>query len=70
MIIWILILKDWRNNIVSEILETITISKKAYDEMQKDVNKLRALESGGVDNWEWYDLSIENYETETGLKVR
>lgn len=32
----------------------------------------RALECGGVDNWEWYEDSIENYDSfiEEGLHVK
>ena len=31
--------------------EMITISKKEYDQLQKDSNFLAALEAAGVDNW-------------------
>lgn len=29
-------------------------------EVKRDLAKLRALENGGVDNWEWYDQSLED----------
>lgn len=39
--------------------ETVTISKKEYDELIEDRRILRLLQAGGVDNWEWYDASLE-----------
>jgi hypothetical protein len=41
--------------------ETVTISKKEYDELLKSQETLTALENGGVDNWEWYGASLINY---------
>lgn len=35
--------------------ETITISKKEYDNLQIDSNWLAALEQMGVDNWCGYE---------------
>ena len=29
--------------------------------MYKDQLKLRALEAGGVDNWDWWDEAMETY---------
>jgi len=43
------------------MMETVTISKKEYEELLKKSRKLRALENGGVDNWEWYDESLTKY---------
>ena len=37
----------------------ITITKKEYDKLLKDSNKLMALEGAGVDSWEGYDFAIE-----------
>jgi len=34
--------------------ETVTISRKEYDQLQKDAGMLNALEACGVDNWEGY----------------
>lgn len=34
--------------------ETVTISRKEYDQLQKDTDMLNALEACGVDNWEGY----------------
>jgi hypothetical protein len=39
--------------------ETITISKKEYENLLKDSKKLSALENAGVDNWEGYDYARE-----------
>ena len=34
--------------------ETVTISRKKYDQLQRDSDMLNALEACGVDNWEGY----------------
>lgn len=34
-------------------------------EIQRKLAKLEALEAGGVDNWEYYDVSLENWRAET-----
>lgn len=39
--------------------ETVTISKKVYQELIEDSVFLSCLRSAGVDNWEGYDLAIE-----------
>lgn len=39
--------------------ETVTITKKEYDELVADQRKLDALEAAGVDNWCGYDLALE-----------
>ena len=31
------------------------------DDVQKQLDKLQALEAGGVDNWEWYDESLDSW---------
>lgn len=41
--------------------ETITITKKEYNSLQRDSQKLAALEAGGVDNWEWYSESLKEF---------
>lgn len=38
--------------------ETVTISKKEYESLLNDRKWRLALESGGVDNWEWYSESL------------
>lgn len=44
--------------------QTITITKKEYESLQKDSRKLAALEAGGVDNWEWYGESLQEFWAE------
>jgi len=39
----------------------ITISEDKYNELVRDQKKIRALEAGGVDNWEGYDDSLEEF---------
>ena len=41
--------------------ENIVISKKEYEILIDSQMKLQALENGGVDNWEWYSDSLEEY---------
>ena len=42
-------------------METVTISKDEHDQLLQRSRKLRALENGGVDNWEWYDEALTEY---------
>lgn len=35
-------------------LDTVVISRKAYEKLLDSHRKLTALEQAGVDNWEWY----------------
>ena len=37
------------------------ISKEEYEELLERDRKLSALESGGVDNWEWYGECLSRY---------
>jgi len=39
----------------------VTITKAKLKEYRKAYYKLQALEAGGVDNWEGYDHSLQNY---------
>lgn len=43
----------------------ITIPLEEYHELLDASAKLRALEVGGVDNWEWYYESLKDYLAET-----
>ena len=38
---------------------TTTIPLKEYESLQKDAEKLQALEQAGVDNWSGYDYAME-----------
>jgi hypothetical protein len=56
-----------RETIQGEIMideEMITITKKSYDELVANSRKLTALENAGVDNWEWYEIAMEELEDE------
>ena len=45
-----------------EPLDRITIDKNDYTYLLNRDQKLSLLEAGGVDNWEWYSESLENFE--------
>lgn len=40
----------------------ILIDKDTYYSLVKDSLKLNCLENAGVDNWEWYDDVMDDYE--------
>ncbi len=40
------------------------ITEEEYKQLKKDQKMLRALEAGGVDNWEWYEDSLEQFWAE------
>ena len=40
----------------------IAISAKEYRELLADSMRMRALECGGVDNWDWYGESLNNFK--------
>jgi hypothetical protein len=42
--------------------ETVTITKKEYEELKEDANLYRALQAAGVDNWEGWDFAMELFE--------
>ncbi len=42
-------------------INTVTISKEEYDELLNNAMFLNALESCGVDNWDYYDMAREMY---------
>lgn len=46
--------------------ETITISKKLYDQLMDDSLFLNCLQNAGVDNWDWYDEAVEEYQKTNG----
>jgi hypothetical protein len=47
---------------VNNMKLNITISKKEYESLLEDSEKLSALEAAGVDNWEGYDNAMEMME--------
>lgn len=43
------------------VKEMVTITKEEYESLLDDRNWRSALESGGVDNWDWYYDSLKDY---------
>ena len=41
-------------------MEAIIIPKNEFASLLRDSDKLNRLECGGVDNWDWYDESLNN----------
>lgn len=48
------------------ILEKMASPATPSKEVQRRLDKLQALENGGVDNWEWYDQSLEDWFEDEG----
>lgn len=46
--------------------DSVRISKEEYNNLIKARNKLEALESCGVDNWQGYSDAMEYYRKEYG----
>jgi len=44
----------------------VEITEKEYKSLLRDSAILRALESGGVDNWEWYGESLASFWEKEG----
>lgn len=45
-------------------MEMKLIRKNELAELLRDSLKLRCLEAAGVDNWEWYDEAMYDYEAD------
>ena len=43
-------------------MEAVIIPKNEFASLLRDSDKLRRLEYGGVDNWEWYGESLYSDE--------
>lgn len=43
-------------------IETVTISKEEYEQLLDDSLFLNCLRNNGVDNWDWYDEAVEEYQ--------
>jgi hypothetical protein len=41
--------------------ETVTITKKEYNDLLEDSRMLQCLESAGVDNWGGYSYAMEEF---------
>lgn len=48
--------EDWK--------DTVTLTRKEYEELCDRDHKLQCLENAGVDNWEWYGDAMEAYNDE------
>lgn len=46
--------------------ETVTITKSEYEALLQDSAMLGELEAAGVDNWEGYELALEDFNEEEG----
>jgi len=46
---------------MEENQDTVTISRKVYEDLLDDSFKLNCLENAGVDNWSGYDYAMEEY---------
>lgn len=42
----------------------VKLTQAEYEKMQRQIAKLNALEAGGVDNWDWYDESLNGWHKE------
>lgn len=40
--------------------ETVTITKKEYEQLLKSAQWQSCLEAGGVDNWDWFSESLHD----------
>jgi hypothetical protein len=45
-------------------MERVMITRARLRELLETEALMQALDSGGVDNWEWYDASIEDHHQE------
>jgi hypothetical protein len=41
--------------------ETVTITKKEYNDLLEDSRMLQCLENAGVDNWDWYSEALKEF---------
>ena len=51
-------------SIIAQMSEEIARLKARIRELEKSERVLDALYAGGVDNWEWYDDSLEEIRKE------
>lgn len=42
-------------------MSIVEVSSKYLAELERNNRKLKALEQGGVDDWEWYDESLKTF---------
>ena len=51
-------------------MEAIIIPKNEFASLLRDSDKLRRLEYGGVDNWEWYGEALNDEEDLSYEKIQ
>jgi hypothetical protein len=44
--------------------ETVTITKREYEELLDDAFFLNCLRNNGVDNWDGWDFACEDYHSQ------
>lgn len=49
---------------MEKLSPNITISRERYAELDAAEDKLNALEAAGVDNWQGYDIAMEELRKE------
>ena len=49
-------------------MSNVEVNANYLAELEKSSRKLKALEQGGVDNWEWYHESLANFFKEEDQK--
>ena len=54
----------WGNSAIEIINNTVSINRDTLLQLIRDSEKLAALETEGVDNWEGYDLAIRELNTD------
>lgn len=53
----------WGNSTIEVINNSVSIDADTLLQLIKNSEKLSALEAGGVDNWEGYDLAMKELNT-------
>ena len=51
-------------------MEAIIIPKNEFASLLRDSDRLRRLEYGGVDNWEWYGEALNDNEDPSYEKIQ
>lgn len=58
------IISDLLSQLIEEHKNDVTITKKEYEDLINDSDKLNRLMENGVDNWEGYSIGLEEDEEE------
>lgn len=46
---------------VSDLSDNVVLRKRVFEKLVRDADKLDALETAGVDNWEGYEFAMDIY---------